>query len=155
MKCFRCRKDAEVASVTPLGGVVLCEGCVEVILTKAVNETPLFFGRCFRDAFRLCTPECTHLELGPTVDRDGEPRVESATCNASATAFDRQTPDGGLAQNFYPVYLRRRSTDEYLAALLLTTRSEELQTIIEGDIQEGGDDGGGAQEPGDYREGDM
>jgi hypothetical protein len=156
--CFRCHKNADVASFSPLGGVVLCEGCVEVVLSKTVAAVPLYFGRCYRDAFRLCLPECSHLELGPTVDRNGEPRVESATCLASVTTFESQVPEGGVMTNAYPVTLRRRTTDEYLAALLLTTRPQELQEVAEQDIakNKAEADAGGPVEDDDlsgYREG--
>ena len=150
MECFRCHKTAAVASVTPIGGVVLCEGCVEVVLSKTVSTVPVYFGRCYRDAFRLCLPDCSHLELGPTVDRDGEPRVESGVCNASIQPFERFDQNGGLSVTGYPVTLRRRSTDEYLAALLLTTRSEELQAVAETGLK--ADEG--EEKTGGYREGD-
>lgn len=159
--CFRCHKGADIANVNALGGVALCEGCVEVVLGKTVSAVPLYFGRCYRDNFRLCLPECSHIELGPTVDKDGEPRVERATCYASATAFDRNLQEGGMTQDFYPVNLRRRSTDEYLAALLLITKADELQAVIEEDIgnRRAETDAGGPVEKeeddrGGYREGD-
>lgn len=137
---------------TPLGGLIVCSECISDVFVK-FNESPIYyFGRCFRDVFRLCTQECSHCELGSPTIHEGTPKVLVAYCHASEQ-HSCNFRDGIPFQESFPHQLRRRSNDEFIAALFLTTQSKFLEE--DGGGNGNGDGGGEEGKQGGYREGNW
>lgn len=137
---------------TPLGGLIVCSECISDVFVK-FNESPIYyFGRCFRDVFRLCTQECSHCELANPKVHEGTPKILSGYCHATSENFFNLQGEH-VVPGSAPVVLRRRPNDEFIAALFLTTQSKFLEE--DGGGNGNGDGGGEEGKQGGYREGNW